>query len=176
MAYRNKTFISFASEDIHYYRLMCAWKENTRFDFDFFNAHDLNVARDSSQAATINRRLRERLVNTKQVIMLIGDVTRRKAANPNTFVYYEARTILNLGLPIIFANVNRSRKAETNRIPEVLLAQYTMSTSFGPYILRYALDNFPKDFAENKRLSEATRKKGAYNYKESVYESLGLNA
>jgi hypothetical protein len=176
MAYRNKTFISFASEDIHYYRLMCAWKENTKFDFDFYDAHDINVARDSSRAETINRRLRERLVNTKQVIMLIGDVTRRKAANPDTFVYYEAHTILSLGLPIIFANVNRSRTAETNRIPEILLEPYTMSTSFGPYILRYALDNFPNDFAENKRLPEATRKKGVYHYKESVYESLGLNA
>lgn len=174
MPYRNKTFISFASEDIHYYRLMCAWKENTKFDFDFFNAHDLNVARDSSQAETINRRLRERLMNTKQVIMLIGDVTRRKAANPNTFVYYEARTILSLGLPIIFANVNRSRQAESHRIPEVLLTPYTMSTSFGPYILRYALDNFPIDFAENNRLPEYSRKKGIWQYNQSVYASLGL--
>jgi len=176
MAYRNKTFISFASEDIHYYRLMCAWRVNTKFEFDFYDAHDINVARDSSQAATINRRLRERLVNTKQVIMLIGDDTRRKAANPNTFVYYEARTILSLGLPIIFANVNRSRVSQTHRIPEILLEPYTMSTSFGPYILRYALDNFPNDFAENQRLSEINRKKKAYHYKESIYESLGLNA
>lgn len=174
MPYRNKTFISFASEDIHYYRLMCAWRVNTKFDFDFYDAHDINVARDSSQAATINRRLRERLVNTKQVIMLIGDATRRKAANPNTFVYYEARTILSLGLPVIFANVNRSREAEINRIPEVLLTPYTISTSFGPYILRYALDNFPVDFAENNRLSEYSKKKGAWQYNQSVYDSLGL--
>ena len=174
MAYRNKTFVSFASEDIHFYRLMCAWKENEKIDFDFHNAHDLNVARDSSQAETINRRLRERLVNTKQVIMLIGDVTRRKAANPNTFVYYEARTILKLGLPIVFANVNRSRVAETGRIPEVLLEQYTMSTSFGPTILRYALDNFPEDFFANLVRPEDKRKKGPYQYNQSVYDKLGL--
>jgi hypothetical protein len=174
MPYRNKTFISFASEDIHYYRLMCAWRNNTKFDFDFYDAHDINVARDSSQAETINRRLRERLVNTKQVIMLIGDVTRRKAANPNTFVYYEARTILRLGLPIIFANVNRSRGAETHRIPEVLLEQYTMSTSFGPTILRYALDRFPEDFLANLVRPAEKRKTGPHYYKQSVYDELGL--
>ena len=27
MAYRIKTFVSFASEDIRYYRPMCAWRE-----------------------------------------------------------------------------------------------------------------------------------------------------
>lgn len=174
MAYRNKTFISFASEDIHYYRLMCAWRENPKFDFNFFDAHDINVARDSSQAETINRRLRERLLNTKQVVMLIGDVTRKKAADPNTFVYYEARTILKLGLPIVFANVNRSREAQQHRIPEVLLEQYTMSTSFGPTIIQYALDRFPDDFFANLVRPQDKRNKGPYYYKQSVYDGLGL--
>jgi hypothetical protein len=174
MAYRNKTFVSFASEDIHFYRLMCAWRENAKFDFNFYDAHDINVARDSSQAETINRRLRERLINTKQVVMLIGDVTRRKAANPDAFVYYEARTILRLGLPVVFANVNRSREVQRHRIPEVLLEQYTMSTSFGPTILKYALDNFPEDFFANLVRPEDKRKKGPYQYKQSVYDELGL--
>jgi antiphage defense system Thoeris ThsB-like protein len=174
MAYRNKTFVSFASEDIHFYRLMCAWRVNKRIEFDFYDAHDINVARDSSQADTINRRLRERLGNTKQVVMLIGDVTRRKAANPNSFVYYEARTILRLGLPVIFANVNRSRVAQPGRIPEVLLDPYTISTSFGPTILKYALDEFPDDYAANSRLPEYKQKKGTYQYNQYVYEGLGL--
>jgi hypothetical protein len=174
MPYRNKTFISFASEDIHYYRLMCAWKENEKTDFNFFDAHDINVARDSSQAETINRRLRERLGNTKQVVMLIGDQTRRKAADPDTFVYYEARTILKLGLPIVFANINRSREEERSRIPEVLLAPYTMSTSFGPTIIKYALDSFPDAYETNLRNPVDKRKKGPYHYIKSVYDDLGL--
>lgn len=174
MAYRNKTFVSFASEDIHYYRLMCAWRENEKIEFNFYDAHDINVARDSSQAETINRRLRERLANTKQVVMLIGDVTRRKAADPDTFVYYEARTIRKLGLPVIFANVNKSREAQPNRIPEILLEPYTMSTSFGPTILRYALDNFPDDYFANLVRPEDKRKTGPYHYKKSVYDGLGL--
>jgi hypothetical protein len=59
MAYRNKTFVSFASEDINYYRLMQAWKANEHIDFNFYDAHDLNTALDSSQQDTIERRLSE---------------------------------------------------------------------------------------------------------------------
>jgi hypothetical protein len=61
MAYRNKTFVSFDSEDIHAYRLMQAWKANDNIDFDFHDAHDLNTARDTSEPETIERRLSERL-------------------------------------------------------------------------------------------------------------------
>ena len=35
MAYRNKTYVAFASEDIRSYRLMEAWRENANIDFDF---------------------------------------------------------------------------------------------------------------------------------------------
>ena len=45
MAYRNKTFVSFDGDnDIHYYRLMTAWKAHSQFDFNFYDAHDLNTA------------------------------------------------------------------------------------------------------------------------------------
>ena len=36
MAYRNKTYVAFASEDILLYRLMEAWRDNDNIDFDFF--------------------------------------------------------------------------------------------------------------------------------------------
>lgn len=49
MSYRNKTYVAFASEDIHCYRLMEAWRDNEHIDFDFFDAHDLYRARDTSQ-------------------------------------------------------------------------------------------------------------------------------
>jgi hypothetical protein len=55
MSYRNKTYVAFASEDIHYYRLMEAWRENEHIDFSFFDAHDLYLARDTSQPETIKR-------------------------------------------------------------------------------------------------------------------------
>ena len=71
MSYRNKTYIAFASEDISYYRLMEAWRENENIDFDFFDAHDLYVSRDTSKPETIKSNLRERMKNAKQFIQHI---------------------------------------------------------------------------------------------------------
>jgi hypothetical protein len=49
MAYRNKVFVSFDGDnDIHYYCLMKAWKQNDRTDFNFNDAHDIKQARDTS--------------------------------------------------------------------------------------------------------------------------------
>jgi hypothetical protein len=164
MAYRNKTFVSFASEDIHYYWLMTAWNQNARLEFDFHDAHDLNTARDTSQPETICRRLRERLNNTKQVVMLLSDVTRRKAATPGTFLYYEANTIAEMDIPVIFANLNKSRSAQSARIPQSLLELYSISVPFGIYTIKFALDDFPNAYQQFKR-----SRVGPYCYKDEVY-------
>lgn len=169
MAYRNKTFVSFASEDIHSYRLMCAWRANRHIEFNFHDAHDLNTALDTSQPETIRRRLRERLANTKQVVLLIGDGTRATAARRSRFLYYEVEVIAKLGLPVVFANLNASRRAETERMPSLLREQYTISVSFQPAIIKYALDDFPSGYAAAKRT-----KSGPFYYKAATYTSLGL--
>lgn len=64
VAYRNKVFVSFDGDnDIHYYRLMRAWKQSDKSDFNFFDAHDLNTARDTSTEETIKRRLSARVMH-----------------------------------------------------------------------------------------------------------------
>ena len=170
MAYRNKTFVSFASEDIDYYRMMCAWRDNARFEFDFHDAHDLNTALDTSQPETIRRRLGERLANTKQVVMLISDTTKPKAARPSSFIHYEVEAINRLGLPVVFVNLNKSRGHQTSKLPTPLLAPYTISVPFGVKIVQYALDHFPEHFAANK--SAQTPKQGPHHYVDSVYDDL----
>jgi hypothetical protein len=43
MSYRNKTYVGFdADTDMHYYRLIQAWKANKNIDFNFYNVHDIN--------------------------------------------------------------------------------------------------------------------------------------
>ncbi|GAC48718.1 TIR domain-containing protein [Gordonia sp. w5E2] len=170
MSYRNKTYVAFASEDIHYYRLMTAWRENKSIDFDFVNAHDIYTARDTSTPDTIKRRLRERLNNTKQVVLLGSSDARRKGGNGTSFLAYEVGAILALNLPVVVANLNGSRVGVSGNIPAPFSANdyFTMSVSFGPTIIKYALDHYVPDFASSD-------KTGSYHYKESVYESLGLN-
>lgn len=169
MAYRNKTFVSFASEDINSYRLMCAWKANRNIAFDFHDAHDLNIALDTSQPDTIRRRLRERLSNTKQVVLLVGDETRAVAGLRSRFLYYEVEVIQRLGLPVVFANLNGQRVVQAARLPTVLASQYSLSVSFQPIIIKHALDEFVASYPSNSRT-----KTGPHHYKAHVYKDLGL--
>jgi len=177
MAYRNKTFISFASEDIKFYRLMTAWNKNEKIDFNFYDAHDLNSALDTSKPETIKRRLRERLANAKQVILLVGDITKKKAAKKTSFIHYEVEVIKDLGIPVVLVNVNGSRKSESSRVPSALGDPlYTISVLFQPKIIKYALDNFPDAFKKNmsKKDDDESKKVGLYYYKGKVYEELDL--
>jgi hypothetical protein len=169
MAYRNKTFVSFASEDLTSYRLMTAWRANQKIAFDFFDAHDINIALDSSQPETIRRRLRERLANTKQVVLLVGSKTRSVASSPGRFLYYEIETIRKLEFPVIIANLNGSRVVEEPLMPTALVADYTLSVSFQPTIIKYALDNWVEAFPQ-----ERATKTGPHQYNASLYHQLGL--
>ena len=77
MAYRNKTYIAFdADTDIKQYYLMTAWKANDKIDFNFHNAHELNNLRSNTSEKQIKLKLKERLKNTKLMIVLLGESTK----------------------------------------------------------------------------------------------------
>ncbi|WP_083970886.1 TIR domain-containing protein [Actinoplanes awajinensis] len=172
MPYRNKTYVAFASEDLHYYRLMTAWRDNEHIKFDLLDAHSINTALDTSQPDTIRRRLRERLANTKQAVVLISDTTKPKAARSNSFLYYEIEVIARLNLPVVFVNLNGSRRVQSAKIPTTLVSQYSASVSFQPKIVQYALDEHVEDFYAN--LAARVPKTGAFYYEATIYEKLGL--
>ncbi|MCV7153476.1 MULTISPECIES: TIR domain-containing protein [Mycolicibacterium] len=169
MSYRNKTYVAFASEDIHCYRLMEAWRDNDRIDFDFYDAHDLFISRDTSQPETIKRNLRERMKNAKQIVLL-GSVTgRQKGSDGRSFLAHEVKVAIEFDLPIVIANLDGKRTVDLSVIPQPLLDAdyYTISVSFQPTIIRYALDQYAPAYA-------ASGKSGPYHYKSEVYSDLGL--
>lgn len=173
MSYRNKTYVAFASEDILSYRLMEAWRENKHIDFDFFDAHDLFIARDTSTDESIRDRLRQRMNNAKQVVVLVSDTTKPKAARSSSFLHYEIETIARLGLPVIFANINGSRLFQTAKLPTTLAAPYySVSVSLQPSIIKHALDNYVDDFNANR--NKLTPKVGPHLYPASAYTRLGI--
>ncbi|UNK49902.1 TIR domain-containing protein [Lysobacter sp. S4-A87] len=169
MSYKNKTYIAFASEDIKLYRLMEAWRDNDKIEFDFFDAHDLFISRDTSKPETIKRNLRERLKNAKQVVLLGSSYAKGKGGDGTSFLAHEIEVIQEFELPVVVANLDGDRTVDKNFIPRPLLDAnyYTMSVSFQPKIIRYALDNYAPKFSDS-------RTAGPYCYKPSVYESLGL--
>lgn len=169
MSYRNKTYVAFASEDIKSYWLMEAWRDNDHIDFNFVDAHNLATALDTSQPDTIRRRLRERLNNTKQVVLLGSATCKSKAGKTSSFIHYEVETIVALNLPVVVANLDGDRKIDRNFIPQALLDEdyYTLSVSLQPTIIMHALDNYAIEYA-------TSTKTGQYEYSASVYAKLGL--
>jgi len=169
MSYRIKTYVAFASEDIRSYRLMEAWRENQHIDFDFYDAHDLYVSRDTSKPETIKANLCERMKNAKQFVLLGSKNAKSKGGDGTSFLAYEVQTMLSLGLPVLVANLDRGRTIDKTFIPKPPLdAEYhTLSVSFQPKIIKYALDNYAPSFA-------ASSNTGPHQYKASVYEQLDL--
>lgn len=167
MSYRNKTYVIFDGDtDMHYYTLMKAWKENENIDFNFYNAHDINTSRDSSDEESIKSQLRERMANSKQVIVLVGENTK----NLRKFVPWEIELARKQDLPILLVNLNKKRGYDSDRCPATVKDEvYTMSVSFGPKIVQYALDNFPDDYNGTR---DRKTKGHTWRYKDSVYDSL----
>lgn len=84
MAYRNGTYIAFHAEgtnvpvysDIKYFNLLKAWTAKTDNDFSMIDSHERTAAvRDSSKRETLEIRLRERLRNSKHLLLIIGETT-----------------------------------------------------------------------------------------------------
>lgn len=169
MSYRNKTYVAFASEDIGKYRLMEAWRENSNIDFDFYDAHDLYISRDTSQPETIKRNLRERMKNAKQVVLLGSSDGKRKGGDGVSFLAHEVKVMIEFNLPIVVANLDGDRNIDRNFIPAPLLNAdyYTLSVSFQPKIIKFALDNYAPPYA-------TSGKSGPHYYKSEIYDKLGL--
>jgi hypothetical protein len=87
MAYRNGTYVAFHADgnnlpggksDIDYYRLLCAWNANKHHDFQIINTHEkFSAVRDSSQKSTLRNSLLERLRNSKNMLLIVGETTRQ---------------------------------------------------------------------------------------------------
>lgn len=154
MSYRNKTYVMFdADTDIGKYHLMTAWKANKKIDFNFHDAHDLNNLLVTASEDTIKRRLRERLNNTKQAILLVGENTRYLYK----FVRWEIEVAMSLDIPIIAVNLCNSNQ-ETVRTPPVLMENgYFVSVPFEVKKIKYALDNFPSEYHREKSNAPSPR-------------------
>ncbi len=167
MPYRNKSFVSFDGDtDMVYYRLMQAWKQNDGIAFNFYNAHDLNTARDSSQEASIKAQLAERMRNSRVFVLLVGEHTRYL----QKFVRWEIEQAIKRDLPIIAVNLNGRRSMDHDRCPPVLRDELAIHVSFNAAIMQHALDNWPESHEQRRKRLET----GPYYYKADVYSGLGL--
>jgi hypothetical protein len=109
MAYRNGTYVAFHAEgnsdptetDMKYYRMLQAWHEHDKIEFTLINSHDkASAVRDSSKRETLRRSLLERLRNSRNMMLIIGNTTRLDS----DWVPFEiAQAVDTYELPIIAA-------------------------------------------------------------------------
>ena len=109
MAYRNGTYIAFHAEgtniptdsDMKYYNLLKAWTAKGDDDFTLINSHDkTHAVRDTSLKITLQNRLRERLRNSKHLLLIVGETTK----NDKDWVPHEIEYAVDIcDIPIIVA-------------------------------------------------------------------------
>ncbi len=86
MPYRSGTYIAFHADgnnipggksDIDYYNLLCAWDSHKNHDFKMVNSHEkASAVRDSSKKTTLPASLLERLRNSRNMVLIVGETTR----------------------------------------------------------------------------------------------------
>lgn len=95
---------AYATEDFCYYNMLKAWKGSDS-TFPFNNAHDTtyNVRDSSDYELTLKPRLRERLKNSRNIILFLSDHTVNSRAVNEEIDY--GINILNLPVIVIYPNL-----------------------------------------------------------------------
>jgi hypothetical protein len=163
----NKIYVSFDYDsDVNSYYLMKAWTNTNNFDFEIIDSHDLNIANDSNFEVNIKNKLELRILNSKALILLIGENTKylRK------FVRWEIEYALNNNMPIIAVNLDGKRDFDVERCPELIKEKLVLHIPFSNKIIKYALDNWLNMYNTLK----ASNQISARNYHADLYHRLGM--
>ncbi|MBK5164827.1 TIR domain-containing protein [Burkholderia sp. R-70211] len=145
------------------YAYMLGWKNNDKIDFDFHDAHGTNDINDTDSEKTVKQKLRERLSNTKQAIVIVGEKTK----NLYRYVRWEIDICQELGIPIVTVNLNGENKLDPQLCPPILKGTPAIHISFKMKIIKHALDEFCEKFDQYKNGSD-------YFYPVDVYTKLGI--
>jgi hypothetical protein len=151
-----RTFVGFSSTDIHYYRLMLAWKENEHIDFNFANCQ-LGQEINSEDEAYIKRKCRERIDMAGTFAVLIGQDTRSK----HKYVRWEMEVAREKGCRIIGINLDGARQKVDATCPPIIKDIGALFVPFSPKIVAHALANWKME------------EKGNWHYKDEIYQRLG---
>lgn len=139
MPYRNGTYVAFdgqgeacpANSDYKYFNILKMWQNSNQIDFNFVNSHEKTYGvRDSSSEATLKSRLRERMRNSKNLLVIVSDDTNYNRGLLN----WEIETaVKDYNLPIIVAYAGETFFSYlTDRLIQKLpmkLKEYTISNT-----------------------------------------------
>jgi len=101
------------------------------------------------------------------VVVLVG----KKTKNLHKFVRWELDLALELGLPIIVANLNEKRELDVDLCPAIIRNECAVHVPFKIGAIRGALGAWPAEF---RRLNGSEKQRGARTYSNDVYKNWGL--
>lgn len=161
------TYVIFdGDKDKYAYAFLKGWKVNERVEFDFRDAHDVGTMTGRAQdEAYVKSELRKRMEVSKQVLVLVGESTK----NLRKFVGWEIELAVKNELPIIVVNLNDKRTMDPDRCPVPLRTGYVVHVAYRRAIIKYALENFPREFAARDHSATVARV-----YGDEIYQKLGL--
>src|SRR6266436_4625936 len=183
MAYRNGTYVAFhaagtsqpGKSDMDYYNLMKAWTAKTDDDFAMINSHDkASAVRDTSLRATLRKSLLERLRNSKNMVLIIGETTYQDT----DWVPFEIEQAVDTyKIPIIAAytvyeTAIRNPQALSNYWPNALKIRINNETAnvihvpFKKEALKAAISQFSHDNPPSG--------KGLGIYNDGAYKAFGI--
>lgn len=138
MAYRSGTYIAFDGlgqenptlSDFKYYSTIQAWARNTGIDFKYVDSHaKTSAVRDTSLRTTLQLRIRERLSNSKNVVVILSSDTRKTGS---MLSYEIEQAVDTYSLPLIIAYVDYSVVANPSQLspywPNALSSRVSNST------------------------------------------------
>lgn len=154
-----RTFVGFSSTDIHWFRLMLAWKENEHIDFNFANLQLQNEI-NSENEAYIKGICRKRINMAGKYVLLIGEDTKYKYR----YVRWEAEVAIEKECTIIGVNLDKSRRIKKDTCPPIIRDIGAIFVPYSPKIVAYTIEKYKMhDDHDN------------YHYKDHIYKQLGYS-
>lgn len=182
MAYRNGTYVAFhangtdipINSDIKYYNLLKAWTAKTDDDFTMINSHDkASSVRDASKHETLRKSLLERLRNSKNMVLVIGETTR----TDTDWVPFEIiQAIDNYEIPIIAAYTVWDQRilnpqGLSNYWPKALADRIANGTA---KVIHIPFKKLPITDAISQFSHNSMPPHGLWFYSEATYTSWGI--
>ena len=136
MAYRNGTYVAFDGEgeqnptkgDLRYLGVLRAWQSNENIDFNYVDSHKKTYqVKDTSSESTLKLRLRERMSNSKNMLVVVSPETNYDRGLLN----WEVETAINdYKLPVVVAytgyvKIRTIDQTMLNRMPKSVYNEYT---------------------------------------------------
>lgn len=150
------------------YQYIRGWAANRRLDFGFKDSHNLdNMGPNAQNEQYVKRNLRTRMEGSTLALVLVGEKTK----NLYRYVRWEIDVAMELNVPIVVVNLNKSRDVDEARMPPILRGFCALHIAYRYRAIKHAIENWPRIL---RSLTNQQRSEGPSVFTAQTYTSLGL--